>query len=147
MAPKTMCILGDEAAGKKTLTGHLVFTCGASLPEIELLEKSRVRDYRGIATLYRQQGRPVSFYGPSAQYTVTDVPGNAHVALWVVDASADDHGASSSQRLETLLSSGEFRVDEQLIIIATKMDLNNWSETVFAQVAHSFAKIKPAQFK
>ncbi|KAH7012276.1 uncharacterized protein B0I36DRAFT_300104 [Microdochium trichocladiopsis] len=147
MASKAMCVLGDADAGKKTLTWHLVFTCGASLPEIAPIEKSRVCDYRGIATLYRQQGRPVSFYGPSAQYTITDIPGNADVALWAVDASADDYGACSSQRLASLLSFGKLRVEEQLIIIATKMDLTNWSETVFAQVAHSFAKIKPAQSK
>ncbi|KAH7010646.1 uncharacterized protein B0I36DRAFT_436936 [Microdochium trichocladiopsis] len=136
MASKAMCVLGDADAGKKTLTWHLVFT----------------------------QGRPVSFHGPSAQYTITgnhdyprhlektnhsteDIPGNADVALWAVDASADDYGACSSQRLASLLSSGKLRVEEQLIIIATKMDLTNWSETVFAQVAHSFAKIKLAQSK
>ncbi|KAH7007935.1 uncharacterized protein B0I36DRAFT_437121 [Microdochium trichocladiopsis] len=138
MASKTMCVLGDADAGKKTLTWHLVFTCGASLPEIAPIEKSRVRDYRGIATVYRQQGRPVSFYGPSAQYTIIgnhdypphpkktnhfteDIPGNADVALWAVDASADDYGACSSQRLASLLSSRKLRVEEQLIIIATKI--------------------------
>ncbi|KAH7012209.1 uncharacterized protein B0I36DRAFT_369989 [Microdochium trichocladiopsis] len=164
MASKTLCVLGDANAGKKTLTWHLVFTCGASLPEIAPIEKSRICDYRGIATLYRQKGRPVSFYGPSAQYTITgdhdypphleqtnhsteDIPGIADIALWAVDASADDYGARSSQSLASLLSSGKLRVEEQLIIVATKMDLANWSETVFAQVAHSFTKIKLAHFK
>ncbi|KAJ1338688.1 ADP-ribosylation factor-like protein [Microdochium nivale] len=144
MPPKTLGILGDANAGKATLTGQLLFTCGATLPVIEFIERSQVRDYRGIASLFRQQGRPISFYGPSSQYTVTEPAGHVQVALWVVDASADDQGLSSSQRLEALLSAGELRVEEHLIVIANKMELSDWSEDNFSSIVRSFSKIKSA---
>ncbi|KXJ84660.1 hypothetical protein Micbo1qcDRAFT_181462 [Microdochium bolleyi] len=69
------------------------------------------------------------------------------IALWVVDASADDQGRSSSQQLEGLLSSGKLQVEEQLIIVVNKMDLSNWADDIFASIVRSFSEVKSAQPK
>ncbi|KAI1183545.1 hypothetical protein F5B17DRAFT_415661 [Nemania serpens] len=77
----------------------------------------------------------LSFYGPSANFIVEqkEVP-DVQIVFWIVDATAVDKGSASSKRLASLLSAGELRPQEQLVILVNKMDLIDWSEQVFTEI-------------
>ncbi|KAI1352070.1 hypothetical protein F5Y01DRAFT_280554 [Xylaria sp. FL0043] len=142
MLTKYLRVLGDDGAGKKTLIGSLTHKCGLDLPQIELLEKNGIRDFAGIVSFFKKNGMTLSFYGPSANYIVElkEVP-DVQIAFWVVDASALDKGRASCRRLVSLLSAGELRPQEQLLILVNKMDLVDWSEQVFAEIVRTFQDI------
>ncbi|KAI0798415.1 hypothetical protein GGR55DRAFT_693219 [Xylaria sp. FL0064] len=139
MLTKCLGVLGDDGAGKKTLIGSLTHKCGLDLPQIELLEKNGIRDFAGIVSFFNKNDMTLSFYGPSANYIVElkEVP-DVQIAFWVVDAAALDQGRASCSRLVSLLSAGELRPQEQLLILVNKMDLVDWSEQVFAEIVRTF---------
>ncbi|KAI1283407.1 hypothetical protein F5Y07DRAFT_349617 [Xylaria sp. FL0933] len=148
MLTKYLRVLGDDGAGKKTLIGSLIHKCGLNLPQIEPLEKNGIRDFAGIVSFFNKNGMTLSFYGPSANYIVElkEVP-DVQIAFWVVDASALDQGHASCSRLASLLSAGEVRPREQLLILVNKMDLVDWAEQVFAEIVRAFKDISTAAHK
>ncbi|KAI0814365.1 hypothetical protein GGR55DRAFT_675651 [Xylaria sp. FL0064] len=142
MLTKYLRVLGDDGAGKKTLIGSLAHKCGLDLPQIELLEKNGIRDFAGIISFFNKNNMTLSFYGSSAKYIVElkEVP-DVQIAFWVVDASALDQGRASCSRLVSLLSAGELRPQEQLLILVNKLDLVDWSKQVFAEIVRTFKDI------
>lgn len=149
MPHKTLKVLGDNGAGKKTLLGCVIYQCGMSLADVEAMETSKVEGYGGIVPFLNHQGKEISFYGPSSVYVVQDIDedaGNPHVVFWVVDTTASDHGKSSSERLASMLSANGLQPQERLIIIANKMDAHSWSEDAFAKIVDSFQHIDSTNF-
>ncbi|CEJ91843.1 hypothetical protein VHEMI07531 [[Torrubiella] hemipterigena] len=137
MTTKSLNIIGDDGAGKKTLGGCLIHKCGLQLPRLEELERSGVSQFREITSFYDNKGYAKSFHGPTGQYVIQNSP-VCDVAFWVVDASEPNNWATSAQKLESLLSSDALRPTEKLFILVNKMDLVDWSEQTFKNILEVF---------
>lgn len=137
MATKTLSVLGNEGAGKKTLIGSLIYKCGLELPQLEELERAGVRQYTEIVPFYEKMGRAQFFHAPSGPFVV-DKSGTQDVALWVVDGADSASWALSAQNLSKSLSNGALQPRDKLIVAINKMDLVHWSEQVFADAMREF---------
>ncbi|EAQ91929.1 hypothetical protein CHGG_00164 [Chaetomium globosum CBS 148.51] len=139
MADKTMAVRGRSGAGKKTVVGSLLY---------KGLESRTDGQYRDVPGYFDQNGIVKSFYAPSAKIVVdgedylhsTSAP---DIVLWVVDVSSPDRGAASSADLASIICSGALKPKDKLLILLNKMDLVDWSEESFVEVAMSFKDIQP----
>ncbi|KEY73943.1 hypothetical protein S7711_09997 [Stachybotrys chartarum IBT 7711] len=139
MAAKTVSVLGDDGAGKKTLIGSLIYKCGLQLPQIEELEREGIRDFAKITTFYEKKGYDRGFYGPSGFFVVQESHGQvSDVVFWILDASDAASWASSAQKLSMSLSSGTLQPKEKLLVLVNKMDLVGWSQHVFEDLLRIF---------
>ncbi|KFA60078.1 hypothetical protein S40285_09259 [Stachybotrys chlorohalonatus IBT 40285] len=139
MAAKTVSVLGDDGAGKKTLIGSLIYKCGLQLPQIEELEREGIRDFAKITTFYEKKGYDRGFYGPSGPFVVQESHSQvSDVVFWILDASDAASWASSAQKLSMSLSSGTLRPKEKLLVLVNKMDLVGWSQHVFEDLLRIF---------
>ncbi|EXK77498.1 hypothetical protein FOQG_17795 [Fusarium oxysporum f. sp. raphani 54005] len=127
MVTKSLGVLGNNGAGKKTLIGSLIYKadanrlwCGLELPQLEELERKEIQKYAEIVPFYEERGRAQSFYAPSGLFTVekSQAP---DVAFWVVDASDSANWELSVQNMTTSLSSGALQPRDKLIILVNKM--------------------------
>ncbi|KAG7424988.1 Elongation factor 1-alpha [Fusarium oxysporum f. sp. raphani] len=137
MVTKSLGVLGNNGAGKKTLIGSLIY----KLPQLEELERKEIQKYAEIVPFYEERGRAQSFYAPSGLFTVekSQAP---DVAFWVVDASDSANWELSVQNMTTSLSSGALQPRDKLIILVNKMDLVNWSRQTFEGVVRKFNTAK-----
>ncbi|RYP88554.1 hypothetical protein DL769_000250 [Monosporascus sp. CRB-8-3] len=96
MITKSVQILGDDGAGKRTLIGRLIYGCGGlELPQLEKLERGGIREYTQMANFYENEHMKQLFYTPSSQFVV-DKSKTPDVLLWVVDATVSDSSRASS---------------------------------------------------
>ncbi|KAF5986479.1 hypothetical protein FCOIX_1538 [Fusarium coicis] len=119
-ASKSLRVLGNNGAGKKTLIGSLIYKCGLELPQLEELERKEIQDCAEIVPFYEERGRAQSFYTPSELFIVekNQAP---DVAFWVVDASDSTNWELSVQNMTNSLSSGALQPRDKLIILVNKM--------------------------
>ncbi|KAH9884884.1 hypothetical protein F4778DRAFT_762077 [Xylariomycetidae sp. FL2044] len=141
MASKTLQVLGDDAAGKKTLLGRLIYDCGLELSRLGELERDGIRDYAQIPAYYEKHQFAKSFLTPSSEYTI-DNHNTPDTVFWVVDGTASDNGLASSRKLASLISTGVLKLKGKLLILVNKMDLTNWSESSFKQIVHTFSSVE-----
>ncbi|KAI4863267.1 hypothetical protein F4820DRAFT_427470 [Hypoxylon rubiginosum] len=122
---KFIQIHGDDGAGKRTLIGRLMYICGGlGLSQMEQLEQNGIREYAEIAAFCKDQNMTRLFYTPSSQ-VVVDESKKPDALLWVVDATAPDSGRSSSQKLASLITTGQAQTPESLVILVNKMHGRN----------------------
>ncbi|UNI13447.1 hypothetical protein JDV02_000193 [Purpureocillium takamizusanense] len=141
MATKSLSVLGDAGAGKKTLVGNLIYKCGLELPRVEELEGEGIRQYAEIVLFYQRKGYKQSFHSPSGSFVVQTSSAAPDVVLWVVDATDAGNYTTSAQKLATLLSNGTLRPREKLLILVNKMDLVGWSQNAFEDVVRGFGAV------
>ncbi|KAK2695125.1 hypothetical protein QWA68_006060 [Fusarium oxysporum] len=154
MTLRSLSVLGDAGAGKKTLVGCLIFMvlfiifligscyansqwCGLGLPQLEELERKGIQ-YGDIVTFFEKRGQPLCFHAPSGLFEV-EKSQTPDVAIWVVDGSDLLTWAASATKLAALLSSGELLPRERLVIAINKMDSVSWSEKIFKDTVHVFS--------
>ncbi|KAH7212024.1 hypothetical protein DER44DRAFT_821945 [Fusarium oxysporum] len=122
MTLRSLSVLGDAGAGKKTLVGCLIYM-------LEELERKGIQ-YGDIMTFFEKRGQPLCFHAPSGLFEV-EKSQTPDVAIWVVDGSDLLTWAASATKLAALLSSGELLPRERLVIAINKMDSVSWSEKIF----------------
>ncbi|KAK2778958.1 HR1 repeat Rho-binding protein [Colletotrichum kahawae] len=129
MATKSLTVLGASAAGKKTLAGRLIYTCGLDIAQLETLQSHGVDTYAGLIAFFEEKGMEASFYAPSARFIVqhTEQP---DVAIWLIDASQQTSWDASLMQLKSLLSETRLQPKEKLLVVANKMDLVDWSSAI-----------------
>ncbi|KAF5722971.1 hypothetical protein FMUND_2328 [Fusarium mundagurra] len=139
MSWRSLSVLGDAGAGKKTLVACLIYMCGLELLQLEELERKGIQS-GDIVPFFEERGQPLCFHAPSGLFKIerSQTPG---VAIWVVDGSDPLTWVTSAQRLAAMLSSGEIQPRERLIIAINKMDLVNWSEKTFKDAVHVFSAL------
>ncbi|KAH7253796.1 uncharacterized protein BKA55DRAFT_566277 [Fusarium redolens] len=139
MTSRSLSVLGDDGAGKKTLLGCLIYMCGLGLSQLQELEQKGIR-YGDIVIFLEKRGHPQSFYAPSGLFRVEDSQ-TPDIAIWVVDGSDSLIWAASAKKLAALLSSGELQPREKLIIAVNKIDSVSWSEKTFNDAVQVFSAL------
>ncbi|KAH7178305.1 hypothetical protein DER46DRAFT_590893 [Fusarium sp. MPI-SDFR-AT-0072] len=136
MSLRSLSVLGDAGAGKKTLVGGLIYVvlfiifligscyansqwCGLGLSQLEELERKGIQ-YGDIVTFFEKRGQPLCFHAPSGLFEV-EKSQTPDVAIWVVDGSESLTWAASATKLAALLSNGELLPRESLVIAINKI--------------------------
>ncbi|KAL1840619.1 hypothetical protein VTJ49DRAFT_270 [Mycothermus thermophilus] len=127
MASKTLAVRGASGAGKKTLIGRLVFSCGGlGLEQLENLERRNRTSYPDVVRLFNEIGEKPSFWAPTAKI--------------IVQGTADQAKASSAD-LRSLLAEDKWKPKERLVVVVNKMDAVDWLKPIFAEIAQAFQDI------
>ncbi|KZL83358.1 hypothetical protein CI238_12064 [Colletotrichum incanum] len=122
MRTKSLTVLGQNEAGRKTLIGRLIYMFGLSLTQVSELDDNGCRSHGEVASLFEKNQIAPLFYGPSNIFEVEGIT-NPDVALWVVAATDIDSGNASRDALASLISNKQLQPKELLVIIINKMYL------------------------
>ncbi|KAK0367885.1 HR1 repeat Rho-binding protein [Colletotrichum abscissum] len=138
MATKTLTVLGERAAGKKTLVGRLIYSCGLTMTQLEQLQSNGVDDYVSLVAFFEEKDIEASFFAPSARFIVQQTQ-EPDVAIWLIDASQQTSWDASLEELKSLLSDKQLQPKDKLLILANKMDLVDWSPVVLNDIEKKVA--------
>ncbi|KAK4209932.1 hypothetical protein QBC37DRAFT_377595 [Rhypophila decipiens] len=138
--PRSMVVLGQPGAGKRTLVGSILYKLGIDLSLLQRLERETGRKYPDIVAYFDKNNLIKSFHSPSGTIIIHDYQSEPDhdLTLWVVNGASDDRGASSSAELKSLIADGLKTPKRQLLIVVNQMDLVDWSEEIFHDVAQNF---------
>ncbi|KZL80514.1 hypothetical protein CI238_11438, partial [Colletotrichum incanum] len=113
MRTKSLAVLGQNEAGRKTLIGRLIHMFGLSLTQVSELNDNGCKSHGEIASFLENNQIAPLFYGPSNRFNV-EVITDPDVALWVVAATDADNGNASRDELASLISNKQRQPKELL---------------------------------
>ena len=157
---------GSVDDGKSTLIGRLLLDAGALMRDQAAVIGDDGEDLAALTDgleAEREQGITIDvayryFATPRASFIIADAPGHeqytrnmvtaasaSDVAVIVIDASRLDNGALKPQTRRHAAIAALMGLD--VIVAVNKMDLVDWSQDLFEDIAAQFATVATAQTK